>query len=110
MCKRINLPDVSDLQVMLREMLKISVDALLDDDLGYEKYDNRIPKSNYRNWYSKKTVCTDLREVELDIPRDREGEFEPQIVPKNTLDLSAQTISRMTEKIMPVIEECKIDH
>lgn len=136
-----NITDVADLQSVLKEMLKNGVEALLeaelDDELGYERYDNTTPKSNYRNGTSKKTVRTDLGEVDLNIPRDREGEFEPQIVPKNTRDLSAiedkvismygkgmsqrdisehieelyglpmsaQTISRMTDKIIPVIEE-----
>ena len=140
-----NITDVADLQSVLKEMLKNGVEALLealleaelDDELGYERYDNTTPKSNYRNGTSKKTVRTDLGEVDLNVPRDREGEFEPQIVPKNTRDLSAiedkvismygkgmsqrdisehieelyglpmsaQTISRMTDKIIPVIEE-----
>jgi transposase-like protein len=111
--------------------------AELDDELGFDRYDNSTHKSNYRNATSKKTVRTDLGEVELNIPRDRQGDFEPQIVPKNSRDLSAiedkvismygkgmsqrdisdhiediyglplsaQTISRMTDKIIPVIEE-----
>lgn len=136
-----NITDVAELQSILKEMLKNGVEALLeaelDEELGYEKYDHHAEKSNYRNGTSKKRVRTDLGEVELDIPRDREGEFEPQIVPKNTRDLSAiedkvismygkgmtqrdisdhiediygipmsaQTISRMTDKVLPVIEE-----
>jgi putative transposase len=136
-----DITDVAELQSMLKEMLKNGVEALLeaelDDELGFERYDNSTPKSNYRNGTSKKTVRTDLGEVELNIPRDREGDFEPQIIPKNSRDLSAiedkvismygkgmsqrdisehiediyglplsaQTISRMTDKLMPVIEE-----
>lgn len=136
-----NITDVTELQSILKEMLKNGVETLLeaelDDELGYDRYDNTTAKTNYRNGTSKKTVRTELGEVELNIPRDREGEFEPQIVPKNTRDLSAiedkvismygkgmsqrdisehiediyglplsaQTISRMTDKIIPMIEE-----
>lgn len=136
-----NITDVAELQSILKEMLKNGVEALLeaelDEELGYKKYDHQTEKSNYRNGTSRKKVRTDLGEVELDIPRDREGEFEPQIVSKNSRDLSAiedkvismygkgltqrdisdhieeiygipmsaQTISRMTDKILPVIEE-----
>ena len=74
---------------MLKNGVEALLEAELDDELGYEKYDNTTPKSNYRNGTSKKTVRTDLGEVELNIPRDREGEFEPQIVPKDSRDLSA---------------------
>jgi len=141
MMKDKDITDISELQSMLKEMLKNGVEALLeaelDDELGFDRYDNSTPKSNYRNGTSKKTVRTDLGEVELNIPRDRQGDFEPQIVPKNSRDLSAiedkvismygkgmsqrdisdhiediyglplsaQTISRMTDKIMPVVEE-----
>lgn len=37
---------------------------------------------NYRNGYSKKTVKTQLGEVDVKIPRDRNGEYEPQIIEK----------------------------
>lgn len=88
-----DIADVAELQSMLKEMPKNVVESLLeaelDDELSFERYDNSTPKSNYRIGTSKKTVRTDLCEVELNIPRDREGEFEPQIIPKNSRDLSA---------------------
>ncbi|MEO7774187.1 MAG: IS256 family transposase [Steroidobacteraceae bacterium] len=40
------------------------------------------PSGNYRNGYSKKTVLTDTSQVELEIPRDRRGTFEPQLIAK----------------------------
>lgn len=76
-----DIKDVAELQSILKEMLKNGVETLLqaelDESLGYEKYDNQIPKSNYRNGSSTKRVRTDLGEIELEIPRDRNNEFEP---------------------------------
>ncbi len=88
-----NIKDVADLQSVLKEMLKSGVEALLeaelDEELGYDRYSRQGDSSNYRNGKSSKRARTDLGEVELEIPRDRNGEFEPQIVPKHTNDLSA---------------------
>jgi len=136
-----NIKDVAGLQSVLKDMLKDGVEALLeaelDDELGYDRYQQTTEKSNSRNGSSRKTVRTDLGEVKLDIPRDRNGEFDPQVVPKHSRDLSAiedkvismygkgmtsrdisehieeiygmplsaQTISRMTDKIIPLVEE-----
>ena len=81
-----------ELQNVLKEILKSGVETLLeaelDEELGYEKYSNIGEKANYRNGTSKKTVRSDLGEVELDIPRDRNGEFEPKLVPKHSRDIS----------------------
>lgn len=55
----------------------------MDEALGYRKYDGMEKTSdNNRNGYSKKTVKTELGPVHVNIPRDRNGEFEPKIVPK----------------------------
>lgn len=133
--------DVVGLQSILKDMLKQGVENLLtselDEELGYDKYDRQKEKDNYRNGYSKKTVRSDLGELDLNIPRDRNNDFEPELVPKNTRDisaiedkvismyakgmstrdisshiedlygipLSAESVSRMTDKIMPLIEE-----
>jgi len=57
--------------------------AELTHHLGYEKGDVAgRGTGNSRNGSSKKTVLTDDGELELDIPRDRGGSFEPQLVPK----------------------------
>ena len=116
-----DIKDVVNLQSMLKEMLKNGVEALLeaemDEALGYERYDNTTQKTNYRNGKSKKKIRSDLGEIELSIPRDRNSDFEPQIVPKNSRDisdhiqdiygipLSAQSILRMTDKVLPLIDE-----
>lgn len=64
------------------------MEAELEEKLGYEK-SQRVSESdesgtpkNYRNGYSKKTVKTQLGEVDVKIPRDRNGEYEPQIIGK----------------------------
>lgn len=57
--------------------------------LGYSKYDYQNKDTDdSRNGYSKKTVVSSMGEIGLDIPRDRKGEFEPQVVKKNQTDIS----------------------
>lgn len=52
--------------------------------LGYGKYDytDKII-DNSRNWYSKKTIKTELGPVQINVPRDRNGEFDPKIIAKH---------------------------
>lgn len=55
----------------------------MTDHLGYEAHDAARRKSdNSRNGYSRKTVQTAEGEISLQVPRDRNGTFEPQIVRK----------------------------
>ena len=69
------------LKSLFKDVLQEALAAELDDMLGYEK--NAINSSNNsRNGYSKKTINSELGPITLDIPRDRNGEFEPKIVPK----------------------------
>ncbi len=72
------------LKELSKRMLERAMNAEMDDHLGYEKH-QRSPDliSNSRNGTSKKTVSTDIGNVPLDIPRDRNGGFEPQIIPKH---------------------------
>ncbi len=68
---------------MFRDVLQETLESEMDDQLGYDKYDTCDKQSqNSRNGYSKKTIKSQLGTVELNIPRDRNGEFEPKIVPK----------------------------
>ena len=56
----------------------------LDTQLGYTKHDDTNKATdNRRNGHSSKSVRSDYGEVELEVPRDRKGEFEPVIVKKN---------------------------
>ena len=121
------------------EMLENGLEGELDDELGYTKYDYRNKDGeNSRNGYSKKTLKTSFGETEIKVPRDRDGEFEPQLVKKNQttltgdieekilsmyakgmttsdieahiqdiygLECSDSTISRITDKILPVVRE-----
>lgn len=73
---------------MFRDVLGQVMESELDETLGYEKSErlsenekSRMSK-NYRNGYSKKTLKTQLGEVEVKVPRDRNGEYEPQIIGK----------------------------
>lgn len=61
----------------------------LTNELGYEKNDaDNKDTDNSRNGYSRKTLRSEYGEVDINIPRDRKGEFEPQIVKKNQTDIS----------------------
>jgi len=70
-----------DLRKLIQQTLRETLEAELEEFLGYSKY-NRGEKDNYRNGYISKTVKTAVGEVEIETPRDRNGEFEPEIVKK----------------------------
>ena len=76
-------------KLMVREMHENGLEGEPDDELGYTKYDYRNKESeNSRNGYSKKTLKTSFGETEIKVPRDRDGEFEPQLVKKNQTTLT----------------------
>ncbi len=68
--------------VFKKFMIETALNTELSDHLGYEKHQ---PKkgSNSRNGFSSKTITTQDGQLALDIPRDREGSFEPQIIKKH---------------------------
>ena len=74
---------------MFGEVHQQVMECELEEKLGYEKServsdDGETDMSkNYRNGYSKKTVKTQLGEVDIRIPRDRKGEYEPQNIAKD---------------------------
>lgn len=85
--------DAHDVQEMLKDLLGDTLQGMLeaemDAKLGYSKYNYKDKDTDdSRNGYSKKTVISSLGEIDLDIPRDRKGEFEPQVVKKNQTDIS----------------------
>lgn len=85
--------DAQDVQEMLKDLLGDTLQGMLeaemDEKLGYSKYDYRNKETDdSRNGYNKKTVTSSMGEIDLDIPRDRKGEFEPRIVKKNQTDIS----------------------
>lgn len=85
--------DAQDVQEMFKDLLGDTLQGMLeaemDEKLGYSKYDYKNKETDdSRNGYSKKTVVSSLGEINLDIPRDRKGEFEPQAIKKNQTDIS----------------------
>jgi len=139
----LGVTDVGGLQELFKEMigtvLEEGLDGEMDEELGYTKYDYRNKDTdNSRNGHSTKTIKSSYGEVDIKVPRDREGEFEPQIVKKHQttltgdieekilsmyakgmstsdieghireiygLDVSDTTVSRITDKILPVVRE-----
>lgn len=131
--------DILDaLKDMFKDVLQESLEAEMDEALGYGKYDSsEKSSSNSRNGYSKKTVKTELGPVGINIPRDRNDEFEPKIVPKHKrtingiedkilalystgmttrdiseqikglygVEVSAETVSNITNRILPLVSE-----
>ena len=83
-------------QLMFQQGIQSMLRAELDEHLGYEKHSIQGYNSgNSRNGYSKKKVKTEsLGDIVLSIPRDRNGSFEPGIIPKH---------SRMSEKLEDAI-------
>jgi len=70
-------------------MIEELLESERDEHLGYVKYDTKNKEiDNSRNGYSPKTVRASQGELSLKIPRDRKGEFEPQVVKKHQRDVS----------------------
>jgi len=141
--KNFNINDMSDINDLFKEMvgsmLENGLEGELEEELGYSKYDYKNRDTdNYRNGHSKKTLKTSFGDMEIDVPRDRNGEFEPHLVKKQQttlsgdieekiismyakgmttgdieghiqeiygLDVSDTTVSRITDKILPVAKE-----
>ncbi|HEU5129579.1 MAG TPA: IS256 family transposase [Glycomyces sp.] len=76
------------LAAVTKNVIQAALEAEMTEHLGFEKGDRvtaaAAGEGNHRNGTSKKTVQTGVGPVELDIPRDRAGSFEPAIVPKHT--------------------------
>ena len=137
-----NISSMADIQNLFKEtiaeFMENSLDAELDDELGYSKYDYRSRDTdNSRNGHSGKTLRTSFGEVDISVPRDRKGEFKPQVLKKNQtsisqdieekilsmskglttgdiethirdiygVEVSDTTVSRITDKILPIAKE-----
>ena len=89
------------MKAMFGDVLQQVMEAELDTKLGYEKSertsndDESSLSKNYRNGHSKKTVKTQLGEVTINVPRDRNGEYEPSIIGKYSRNADG-----MEEKIL----------
>ena len=137
------IKDISEINNLYKDFISMflenGLEGELDDELGYSKYDYKNRDTdNYRNGHSKKTLKTSFGDMEIDVPRDRNGEFEPQLVKKQQttlsgdieekiismyakgmttsdieshiqeiygLEVSDTTVSRITDKILPVAKE-----
>lgn len=98
----VHIKDGTDVNSLMRDMMSVilegTLDAEMDEELGYSKYDYKNKDTeNSRNGYSQKTMHTSYGDMEIDVPRDRKGEFEPQVVKKyqNTVtqDMEEKIIS-----------------
>ena len=88
MIKEYGIKDMDDVhefvKMLTAETIQAALDAELENDLGYSKYDYKNKNTeNSRNGYSRKTVQGSMGEMEIQIPRDRNGEYEPQLVKKH---------------------------
>ncbi len=96
-----SLSDLTGPSGVIQEMIKSTVERILKAEqeahLGYEPYQKgNSDQDNSRNGYSKKTLRTPSGEVEIEVPRDRKGTFEPQFVQKHQSfdpDLEARVTS-----------------
>ena len=82
-----DIKSASDIEAALLDMfggfIEQALEAELDQHLGYSRYDFRHKStSNTRNGRKPKTIQTRLGKTTVQAPRDREGSFQPQIVPK----------------------------
>ena len=135
-----SMDDIQDLfKETIAEFMENGLEAELDEDLGYSKYDYKNKATdNSRNGHSSKNLRTSFGDVEVSVARDRKGEFEPQLLKKNQtsirqdieekilsvyakgmttgdieahiqdiygLSVSDTTVSRITDKILPVAKE-----
>lgn len=86
------IESASDLSSAIKDLFKDSLQEMMnaefDSSMGYEKYDKTLDKTNYRNGVTKKKLKSEFGEFDFETPRDRNGEFEPHIVPKNKRDVS----------------------
>ena len=79
----------SKLKKSFGKVIQSMLEAEMTEHIGHDKYEySKENKENYRNGSSKKKVKSNFGELEIEIPRDRKGEFEPRIIPKYSRDIS----------------------
>ena len=88
-----NISSVTDVYALLRDSFKDILQELLeaemDASLGYEKNQKGdLETDNKRNGHSPKTLKSQYGQFQIDVPRDRNGEFEPKLIPKYQRDIS----------------------
>lgn len=135
-----SMEDIQDLfKETIAEFMEEGLETELSEELGYSKYDYRNKETdNSRNGHSSKTLRTSFGKVDISVPRDRKGVYEPQLLKKNQtsisqdieekilsmyakgmttgdiethirdiygVEVSDTTVSRITDKILPVAKE-----
>src|ERR1700738_4760360 len=78
---------------LIKKLMKAAIEGMLEGEmsehLGYEKHATEgRNRGNSRNGATTKSVRTSVGDIELEVPRDRDGEFEPQVVKKHQRDIS----------------------
>lgn len=86
--KENDLQSTQDVQAALRDLFASTMQGMLEAELethlGYPKHDTKNKTTdNSRNGHSRKTLTSEYGDVEISVPRDRNGEFEPEIIKKN---------------------------
>lgn len=82
-----NITSMDDIQNLFKEtiaeFMEDGLETELDDELGYSRYDySNKNTENSRNGHSSKTLRTSFGDVEIAVPRNHKGEFEPQLLKK----------------------------
>lgn len=82
-----------DMQEALKDIFGPMFESMLQGEmeshLGYENNDHGAKNtSNRRNGYASKTVKSTYGDITIDVPRDRQGSFDPQVIPKRSRDVS----------------------
>ncbi len=87
---------MSAMKEMFRDVIQTVMEVEMDEELGRERCQRAETSTpNYRNGYTKKKVKTQLGEVDIKVPRDRNGSFEPKIIGKYS-----RNVDGMEEKIL----------
>ena len=86
-----DIESVEDIQEALKDLLggtiKSMMESEMDSHLGYEKSERSL-NSNYRNGTKSKRVRSSYGEFDIDVPQDRNSDFQPQIIKKRQKDIS----------------------
>lgn len=86
-----DIQSAQDIEAALKDLLggtiQSMLEAELDNHLGYDNYE-RSSNTDYRNGTKPKVLRSSYGEIPIDVPQDRDGDFEPKIVQKRKKDIS----------------------
>lgn len=86
-----DIQSAQDIEAALKDLLggtiQSMLEAELDNHLGYDNYE-RSSNTDYRNGTKPKVLRSSYGEIPIDVPQDRDGDFEPRIVQKRKKDIS----------------------